>query len=456
MSAATGGGGGAPQPGTGSGADFAGDGAGGLVGLRAMIADADPGSLDTVSARWTAIQQALVAAQADLRTHTGAALQHWEGAAADGFASRASQLAEALGNGAEYASNAGTGVSAAAEALRLAKQTMPKVPSQWDRFTRALTSERNGQAFDQDLSAGMTREQAIKQDGGQLSLMEERHQQAVAVMERLESSYNAAAQMIGEPPGDAFGGHDVYPSPPPTIRRSSVTSKSASTVADPGAGGGARQVEGGGTAESRSKQVLDPARSGSVEMGGDSRSGYGISGGEHPPRLPDLGTTVQGTTPEVSGVAETAELRDGGTTGADAVRETGGRAGIEGISGGNAGIWDSAPISSGATRGHSRNEGEGWYTVSDNPSSERGRPIGAGGSGRQESEEGFIEELSGTKGGGVAGETVKQGGPAMIGGLGLGTGSKGKKCKRRARARYLVEDEEAWIADGHANPPVIS
>ncbi|MHA6765030.1 WXG100 family type VII secretion target [Streptacidiphilus sp. PAMC 29251] len=180
--------------------DFAGSEGGGLLGLRAMIEHADPGTLDGISARWTAINKALLAAQTDLQSHTTAALGHWEGDAADGFATRAEQLYQALGNGAEYASNAGTGVSTAAAALRAAKQAMPSVPSKWDRFTRKVTSETSDHDFKQDLSSGMTRSQAIHQDGGELSLMEERHQQAIAVMETLETSYNGAAQMIGEAP----------------------------------------------------------------------------------------------------------------------------------------------------------------------------------------------------------------------------------------------------------------
>lgn len=71
---------------TGYTTDFTAAHVGGLDGLRAMIEDADPSALTTVADHWTAVNKALLAAQADFKTHTSAALENWTGSAADGFA----------------------------------------------------------------------------------------------------------------------------------------------------------------------------------------------------------------------------------------------------------------------------------------------------------------------------------------------------------------------------------
>lgn len=182
----------------GGGTDFT--RTGGLVNLRRMIEHADPGEVDRVAAKWGSIHEALTSAQTELRAHTRAALTHWHGAAADGFASRAEELCRSLDNGAGYARNANTAMTTAAAGLRKAQQAMPKVPDGWDQFTRKLTSEAGDTQFNQDLATGMPRSKALAADGAQLSLMEERHQQAVVVMQDLEAQYHLATQIIGTRP----------------------------------------------------------------------------------------------------------------------------------------------------------------------------------------------------------------------------------------------------------------
>jgi uncharacterized protein YukE len=470
--AATGGGGdGPPRFST----DFAGEGAGGLLGLRAMIADAHPPGLDAVSANWTTVKKALLTAQSDLQKHTSAALENWEGDAADGFASRAGQLSESLGNGAEYAANASSGITAAADALRIAKNTIPTVPSELARLGRKLTGE-SDHAFKQDLSNGMSRAEAIKQAGGDLSLMEERHQQAIVVMQNLEDSYNTAAQMIGDPPADPVGTHGVYPPPPVTTKRSPVTGTDGTGVAGPRTVGGARLVKEDETGGDGPTQAPNPANPGSGTKVGDDGSGDGVSGGERTPAPPEPGTTLQGGGPVIgqsgdggglgpgaTGASPVAGIGDGkpvegggeGSSGGFSVDVPIGAHGGRGASSAAGGEGVTEPggttVGSGAARGGSG--AADAYAESDGMS--QGGLLGAEESGRSGMGEGFIEGGSDPRVGGSVGENAEQGGPGMMGGLGAGN-SQGRKRKRRARAHYLVEDEESWVFGRQANPPVIS
>ncbi|WP_370118265.1 WXG100 family type VII secretion target [Streptacidiphilus sp. MAP12-33] len=144
-----------------------------------MIAESDPGTLDTVAARWAAVDVALRQAQEDLLHHTRAATDHWSGTAADAFTARAQRIHASLGNGADFASHASSGVSYAAEALRAARETMPPEPA--------------------SLEGVVSVEQAGAVGTTASALHEEQRQQAVAVMELLEERYGKAARMIGTP-----------------------------------------------------------------------------------------------------------------------------------------------------------------------------------------------------------------------------------------------------------------
>ncbi|MBC3844083.1 hypothetical protein GXW82_39475 [Streptacidiphilus sp. 4-A2] len=230
---------------TGYTTDFTASGIGGLDGLRAMVEHADPSALDTVAGHWTSVSKALSAVQTDFQTHTSAALENWTGAAADGFAARAQQLHASLGNGAQYAQNTSTGVAAASAALKTAKQNMPTAPSEWQQFSRKMTSESGDQQFEADLRNGISRSAALKLDGGQLSAMEERHQQAIVVMQTLEGEYHSAAKTIGPAPNKPVGGETVWPPPPATVKHSPVTGTDGEPVAGPNSAGPLRLAQDG-------------------------------------------------------------------------------------------------------------------------------------------------------------------------------------------------------------------
>jgi hypothetical protein len=309
---------------TGYSTDFAATSNGGLVGLRRMVEDADPGTLDQIAAKWTAISNALTGAQEELLAHTQAATGHWSGAAADGFAKRAGELHESLGNGAAYAGKLSFGVSFAADSLRTAKQSMPKVPGLWDRASRAVTSETNANQFNQDLASGMTRDAALKLDGSQLSLTEERRQQAIVVLQQLEGQYHAAATVIGTPvpvPVREYKG--VYPPAPPAAHAPVSASDGAAATAPrqsvgPASGSGAAggRIPGFGTPASpgRSKAMVigtsaEPLPAGTVI---DGRSATPGTTGTLPASAPGAGAGPAGSTGIDGG---SPLLIGGGTTG---------------------------------------------------------------------------------------------------------------------------------------------
>ncbi|WP_152628301.1 WXG100 family type VII secretion target [Streptacidiphilus neutrinimicus] len=147
--------------------------------MRAMLAGSNPETLDRVAAKWEAIDLALQQAQEDLLHHTRATTTHWAGTAADAFTARATELHQAIGHGATYASHACSGVSYAADALRAARLEMPPEPASLEDRVTSEQARTTGTATD--------------------ALHEQQRQHAVAVMERLEQRYAAAAEMIGTP-----------------------------------------------------------------------------------------------------------------------------------------------------------------------------------------------------------------------------------------------------------------
>lgn len=283
---------------TGYTTDFTAAHVGGLDGLRAMIEDADPSALTTVADHWTAVNKALLAAQADFKTHTSAALENWTGSAADGFAARARQLHEALGNGAKYAEHASAGVSAAATALKSAKLNMPKAPSEWQKISRKATSETGDQQFNADLKSGISRQVALDLDGGDLSATEERHQQAIVVMQTLESVYNKAGKTIGKTPS-RFEDVGTWPPPPATVTHDPVGTPDGGPVAAPQAAGTLRLAQDSAPGRVGVANGLAPGQGNAGTSVGGGTPGEGITGGRSCRLLPGRAPPSPGS-PEVS------------------------------------------------------------------------------------------------------------------------------------------------------------
>ncbi|QMU72393.1 hypothetical protein [Streptacidiphilus sp. P02-A3a] len=429
---------------TGYTTDFTAADVGGLDGLRAMIEHADPSALTAVADHWTAVNEALLAAQADFRTHTSAALEHWTGAAADGFAARAQQLHEALGNGAQYAAHAGSGVSAAATALTAAKLNMPKAPSEWQKITRKATSETGDQQFNADLRSGISRQVALDLDGGQLSATEERHQQAIVVMQTLEGEYNRAGTTIGKAPRDPVEAFSVWPPPSATITHDPVGTPDSEPVTSPGMAGAVHLTQVGAPGKGSVAYGITPGQGPGVAVGG-ATPGEGITGGERLPTTPGPSTTITG----ISG-----GLGSGGRADSTGERMSIPLPLVAGIGGATGhGHFASGLSLGGAAVGFSGTQGATGGTSSF-----------AGGFDGAAEHLGASSASSRTGGGLVGNEEADQPGAeattaaeeAMgMGGFPGGLSSQDRKRKRRPRPHYLVEDPENWNSGVTVNPPVI-
>jgi uncharacterized protein YukE len=403
--------------------------AGGLHNLKNMIDNAQPDALDHVVTRWEAINTALSTAQQDLIKHTAAALQTWSGPAAQQFNQRSAQLQQSLGNAAEYATQTASAVREAATALRTAKTQMDGIHDAgfWDKASRwGATSDSQ---FKADLKSGIDLGTALQLDGSQLNAEEQRHQQAVLVMEQLGAGYNNSSNWLSKnlPPKDN-GGNPVYPPTPPTTHQ---------PVTRPG-----------GTATSPRNEAVTP---GSISGGGQRIKGAGDVSGLTPNS--GAGLTGAGTVSPVSG-GTVGKLPNAPVTSVDGV--TGGipvASGSSGLTGGAGGVAGLGGLGAGGGGGIGGGSlaGLGVGAAGLGEAGRLGGSLageGAAGEGSLAAERALAEESA-------AGHGEGAGANGMMGGMGgLGRGN-GRKNKRKQRAAYLVEDEETWEQGVTPNPPVI-
>jgi uncharacterized protein YukE len=401
--------------------------AGGLHNLKNMIDNAQPDALDHVVTRWEAINTALSTAQQDLIKHTAAALQTWSGPAAQQFNQRSAQLQQSLGNAAEYATQTASAVREAATALRTAKTQMDGIHDAgfWDKASRwGATSDSQ---FKADLKSGIDLGTALQLDGSQLNAEEQRHQQAVLVMEQLGAGYNNSSSWLSKnrPPIDEPG--PVYPPGPPITHQpvtrpgGTPTSPHSETVT-PGSMTGGSNVRGAGDIKS---------------LGPNPGAGMTGTGGVTPVSGGTVSKLPSSPVTSVDGISGGVPLAAGtGGWGGGA----GGAAGLGGLgAGGGAGFGGSSLPGLGlGAAGLGAAGGLGDHLAAE----------GAAG------EEGLAAEraLAGEE---AAGRGEGAGANGMMGGMGgLGRGN-GRKNKRKQRAAYLVEDEETWQQAVTPNPPVI-
>jgi uncharacterized protein YukE len=403
--------------------------AGGLHNLKNMIDNAQPDALDHVVTRWQAIHTALSTAQQDLIKHTAAALQTWSGPAAEQFNQRSAQLQESLGNAAEYATQTASAMREAATALRTAKTQMDGIHDTgfWDKASRwGATSDSQ---FKADLKSGIDLGTALQLDGSQLNAEEERHQQAVLVMEQLGSGYNNSSNWLQKNKPPIGGNSTVYPPAPPNnynpVSRpgGTPTGPQSGSPTTPGVSNGAGKVKGAGDVG-----ALSPNTGAGVTPGGTVSP---VSGGTVS-KLPSApSTSVDGITGGIPVASGSGGLGGG----------AGGASGLAGLGSGGA-----AGLGGGGMAGFGLGAGG----------------LGAGGrlggslasEGAAAGEEGLAAEraLAAEE---AAGRGEGAGTNGMMGGMGgLGRGN-GRKNKRKQRAAYLVEDEETWQQSDKPNPPVI-
>jgi uncharacterized protein YukE len=425
------------------------EGSGGLLDLRSMVMHADPDAIDKVSTQWTTIGAALDESAAALGSHVDNLLQNWTGQSADAFRENAVALNTSLTNGAQYAHQTSAAMKDASFALSEAQREMPDMPSHWDRFTRAVTSESGDIQFKQD-AASQGLDYAVQHDGAQLSAVEQAHQKAVLVMEKVGAKYNAASALLSDTPPKHIGSGGVWPAPPvgnpgsPVTKPKGTLPASPRTSGIPGGGGGdegkAKAIQGGITPASLQKQPLvnDP---GGVNGG--------IDGGMPAKTIAPPGSTLDGVTGGPTTGTGTGSVDTGGGA-------VGGGGGIGTGSGGPAG---------GGVYGAVGGAGGGGLGGGRLSASMGGKRSGSGGLG---GESGLAAEGAGMESGVALGESEaalaarERAGAGSEGSAGMGMGGMGgagrgsaHKKKRKSRAAYLLEDEETWAQNAAPNPPVI-
>jgi uncharacterized protein YukE len=428
------------------------EGTGGLVNLQNMIKDADPEGISHVATQWTTIGNALSDSATDLGTHVNNLLQNWTGASADAFRENATTLNSSLNNGAQYAHQTSSAMSEASTALAVAQKDMPDMPSHWARFTRAVTSEDGDVQFKQDAAAkGL--DYAVQHDGSQLSAVEQAHQKAVLVMEKVGAQYNAATTKLSESPTTHIGKGGVWPAPPSGSPGSPVSQPKGTVPDAPGQGGipgngdnstgKVKAIQGGVTPDP--PQKLAPV---------DDPSGVngGINGGTSTTTVAPPGSTLDGsqggpTTGTGTGATGTGA---GGVGGVGGVGSSSGAALGAGL--GGAGVGGGAGFGGGGGR---LNAGLGGEGLGGGGLSGEAGLVGEGGGAGSASAIGESQAA-------VAGERGAGAGPEGDSGSGMGMGGMGgagrgnNKKKRKSRAAYLLEDDETWAQDTVPNPPVIS
>ena len=409
-----------------------------------MIEHADPGPLHTVAKEWATIHETLTKAQGDLQTNSATALESWKGTAADNFSTRAQQLYESLGNGAAYAQNASRGVTAAALALATAKSTMPTAPSEWQKISRKATSEQGADQFDADLKAGISRKVALDLDGGQLSAMEERHQQAIVVMQTLEASYNSAATTVGKPPGAIEDG-TMWPPPPATATHEPVTQPDGQPVDGPSAAGALKLQQDGTPGSGGSVNGLIPGQGVPGKVVGGGTPSEGITGGEKLPTPPGQGTTLTGVSGGLGSGSGGGWGGGGGTVGGTIPR-IGNGGGGRANSGSGFGFGDVAAGFDAVGSGGANAFGSGLAAGADDFAATSATT----GSGAVTGDDESAGQQPGTESTGASTEDEM-----AMGGLPGGLGSQDRKRKRRPRPHYLVEDPDSWASGVTVNPPVI-
>ncbi|MFF4651442.1 WXG100 family type VII secretion target [Streptomyces sp. NPDC001380] len=483
-----------------------------LIPIKQMVENSRPERMDEVADHWMSVKRELDTAARELKAATDHIAAHWEGSAADGFAQRSAVLQESISNTGLHAENTSHALRHASRSLQAAKTEMASihVPSTWEKAKDKLgDGSRSDTQFRADVAAGMDRDAAVQRNSGSLSLLEERHQQAIAVMERLAPQYKAASNVMVPPDSSGKGHLNPIPSPPKQ-RINSPGDVGPAPKSPRGIGGG---TESGDRRVSTRPTYRDPGsvgdgtHTGNGDIGIHQTRGTPPGGGTAPPggdhRIDTQPPSHTGIDSHGGGSTTPGTQVPGGIGSG-----TGGGSGSGGYGGGSAG--GGVGSGSGYTGGGLPGGGYGGARGGSSTSSTGGRTgsgygggttagrTGAGGGsaagqGRTGTGAGGMGGMSGMgggragagsrgsglarRGGGMIGADGKRAGGAFTeGGSGLGrnrgnasangrnggampgagAGGQRKKDKRGSRPDYLVEDEDTWTGgDGPVNPPVI-
>ncbi|WP_055590300.1 WXG100 family type VII secretion target [Peterkaempfera griseoplana] len=462
-----------------------------LIPIKNMVQHSKPGRLKDVAAHWMQVKTELEGAAQELQAATEHITAHWEGSAAQGFVERSSVLQQSIVNTGAHAENTSHALTYASTALDAAKTEMQSihVPGTMEKAKDKVSDlgHRDDTQFRADVAAGMDRDAAVAKNAGSLSVTEERHQQAIAVMERLAPQYKAASTVLAQPVDPVSNPKRPLPppakkiteprqvGPTPTNPRQTTGTTNPSTrqvgtnptYRDPGSPDITGQPhDSGGT-------TTDPTHGGTIPVGT-------VCPPYHDPIVPGgpthtgIDSTGGGTTLPTEQLPGGFGPGGGGGSGGGSGSGYGGGGYVPGggyVGGGSGtsstgGRTGSGSYGSGAGTGQGRAGAGGMSGMG-----------GMGGAGRGGlGSRGASSGLARRAGGSVGGAGKRAGGSFTEGGSGLGrnrgsgagngrgggvmpggaAGQKKKDKKGGSRPDYLVEDEDTWTnGGGPANPPVI-
>lgn len=393
--------------------------------MKAMLANADPGEVESCAKGWMQVHNQLVEGSGSAKAIFDAAVehitQHWEGPAAEGFKAEAATITNMITNCSAYAKYTSQAMTGAASILRVIK---PQVDAMDKPDSVSSAVDRIGDGFDgfgrsdeqlrADLAAGMDTQSALERNRGSLSAGKEAQLEMAVRMEQLGANYNALTQTLNgwpkppKPPYPPPGRHrvndgDDYPSDADTLTPPVVVIPQEVTRPRP--------------TDDRGGRIPGHTSNGTVNAVKDVTSprDSGITGGvakPPPSSKPSVGTAIDG----IAGGTPGAGGYTGGTAGAGGgagAGGAGGTAGAGGYAGGGAGV----PGALGGLGGRGGTAGAG--------AAGRGGSAGAGASGR-----GGVSGVgaagrggsAGSGGSGAAGAAGRGGMPGM-GGMGAGAGA---------------------------------
>ena len=470
--------------------------------LRDMVQSMNSGEVMAASDPWRRAADTLKAIHASLGSASGEAAVDWEGSTSDAFYAKMTKLSNSINNTASYAHDAAETLKHMAEAIDLAKKTMPEEPGLWDQVTDAV-GDTASSAFggdDEDTKTAVT---------------DEKKAQAAAVMQTLAMKYRVAKDVLQPPSARRDDGHDIPAPSDPTGAAAIAALITGAGLGGVGSAGGSgagsnsggqssSRISGGGVGATPSspKTTSTPAPTDPAIKGGSAHPvakapapisfgpGTGIDGAV-------LAPSPTGSGSGHSGFGGGGSATGTGTTGSGGISGGLGHNGIGGAGYGSKG-GVVAGGAGGLTGGQSRSgaAGSGIGRAGSGAGAARsGSAFGSGGMGEGGLGSGGRSGAGGRAGGGLARQAGGVAGEAGHGGTGTGRksafteGGSGLGARSRAqgeqgqggqgkgthgqgvpagdarrkkdkenggrRPDYLVEDEETWVSGEATNPNVV-
>ncbi|MGW1837188.1 hypothetical protein [Streptomyces sp. NPDC002067] len=455
--------------------------------MQAMVKASNPSEVHNVSKGWKDVHDQLVGGSGGgIKGAFDAAvkevLQHWEGASADKFLEQANKISKKISDCSLYADYTSRAMKNAANVLEQLKpevESMEK-PGTVDSAVNWLGDggSRDDSGLKRDLAnPGMTTQQALDNNAGNLSSGKEQQLRMAVKMEQLGAAYVSQAKSMGtwkggkrrddseDYPGTP-GGEPPAPIPMPVPSGGSGPGKVNTPSMKPlgtgpgfssdglhgpkanGISGGVSTQPGKGSFTPDVSTGLDSFQppkggggglSGGIGGGGLGGAGGGLSGG--------AGGGVGGGTGAggigAGGIGGGMGVVGGGA-GAGGTGRGAGRTGMPGMGGAaGAGRGAGAKGAGGAGRGGALARQKGGVIGAGKG---KAGAAGQGGSG-----------LHRSRGGAQAGAGAGGRRPAGMAGAPGVHGSKGKEKGQNngERPDYLVEDEETWASERNVAPKVI-